>query len=37
MLTGFVFVIIVIFMPDGIVPGLRRVRRWRAGRKTERP
>ncbi len=37
MLTGFVFVIIVIFMPDGIVPGLRRLRRWRAGRKTERP
>jgi ABC-type branched-subunit amino acid transport system permease subunit len=23
MLMGFVFVVIVIFMPDGIVPGLR--------------
>ena len=30
MLLGFVFVVIVIFMPDGIVPGLRRWRaRWR--------
>jgi branched-chain amino acid transport system permease protein len=27
MLLGFVFVVIVVFMPDGIVPGLRR---WRA-------
>jgi branched-chain amino acid transport system permease protein len=36
MLTGFVFVIIVIFMPDGIVPGLRRLRHWWAGRKAER-
>jgi branched-chain amino acid transport system permease protein len=27
MLMGFVFVVIVVFMPDGIVPGLRR---WRA-------
>ena len=30
MLLGFVFVAIVIFMPDGIVPGLRRLwARWR--------
>ncbi len=24
MLLGFVFVLIVVFMPDGLVPGLRR-------------
>jgi branched-chain amino acid transport system permease protein len=36
MLTGFVFVVIVIFMPEGIVPGVRRLRRWRAGRKAGR-
>jgi branched-chain amino acid transport system permease protein len=31
MLLGFVFVAIVIFMPDGLVPGLRRLwARWRA-------
>jgi branched-chain amino acid transport system permease protein len=36
MLLGFVFVFIVIFMPEGVVPGLRRLisraraRRWRA-------
>jgi branched-chain amino acid transport system permease protein len=31
MLLGFVFVVIVIFMPDGLVPGLRRWReRWKA-------
>jgi branched-chain amino acid transport system permease protein len=30
MLLGFVFVFIVIFMPDGVVPGVRRLwRRWR--------
>ena len=30
MLLGFVFVVIVIFMPDGVVPGLRRLWiRWR--------
>jgi len=30
MLLGFVFVVIVIFMPDGIVPGVRRWwARWR--------
>jgi branched-chain amino acid transport system permease protein len=30
MLLGFVFVMIVIFMPEGVVPGLRRLtRRWR--------
>jgi branched-chain amino acid transport system permease protein len=30
MLLGFVFVVIVIFMPDGVVPGLRRLwARWR--------
>jgi ABC-type branched-subunit amino acid transport system permease subunit len=29
MLLGFVFVLIVIFMPEGVVPGLRRLwRRW---------
>jgi branched-chain amino acid transport system permease protein len=34
MLMGFVFVLIVIFMPDGVVPGLRRAwERWK-GRKT---
>jgi branched-chain amino acid transport system permease protein len=34
MLLGFVFVIIVIFMPDGLVPGLRRLRaRWKGGNK----
>jgi branched-chain amino acid transport system permease protein len=34
MLLGFVFVVIVVFMPDGIVPGLRRWwARWKA-RKT---
>jgi branched-chain amino acid transport system permease protein len=25
MLLGFVFVVIVIFMPDGVVPGVRRL------------
>jgi branched-chain amino acid transport system permease protein len=31
MLMGFVFVLIVIFMPEGVVPGLRRLfRRLRA-------
>ena len=31
MLLGFVFVVIVIFMPDGIVPGVRRLwARWRS-------
>jgi branched-chain amino acid transport system permease protein len=30
MLLGFVFVVIVIFMPDGLVPGVRRLlARWR--------
>ena len=30
MLLGFVFVVIVVFMPDGLVPGVRRVwARWR--------
>jgi len=30
MLLGFVFVVIVVFMPDGIVPGVRRWwARWR--------
>lgn len=30
MLLGFVFVVIVIFMPEGVVPGVRRLtRRWR--------
>ena len=24
MLLGFVFLVIVLFMPDGVVPGLRR-------------
>ena len=34
MLLGFVFVVIVIFMPDGLVPGLRRLRaRWKGGKK----
>ena len=33
MLMGFVFVLIVIFMPEGVVPGLRRlVGRLRAAR-----
>jgi branched-chain amino acid transport system permease protein len=33
MLLGFVFVFIVIFMPDGLVPGIKRLwARWRAGR-----
>lgn len=33
MLLGFVFVVIVIFMPDGIVPGVRRFwARWKAWR-----
>jgi ABC-type branched-subunit amino acid transport system permease subunit len=28
---GFVFVLIVIFMPEGVVPGVRRLwARWRA-------
>lgn len=31
MLLGFVFVVIVIFMPDGLVPGIRRL--WARGRK----
>ena len=31
MLLGFVFVMIVIFMPDGLVPGIRRLwARWKA-------
>ena len=31
MLLGFVFVVIVIFMPDGLVPGIRRLwARWRS-------
>ena len=31
MLLGFVFVVIVIFMPDGLVPGVRRLwARWKA-------
>ncbi len=31
MLLGFVFVVIVVFMPDGVVPGLRRLfLRWKA-------
>ncbi|MEO8132686.1 MAG: branched-chain amino acid ABC transporter permease [Betaproteobacteria bacterium] len=33
MLLGFVFVVIVIFMPDGLVPGLSRLRaRWKGGK-----
>jgi branched-chain amino acid transport system permease protein len=33
MLLGFVFVVIVVFMPDGVVPGLRRLLlRWKAAR-----
>jgi len=33
MLLGFVFVVIVIFMPDGVVPGSRRLLlRWKAAR-----
>jgi len=33
MLLGFVFVFIVIFMPDGLVPGVKRLwARWRGGR-----
>jgi branched-chain amino acid transport system permease protein len=36
MLMGFVFVLIVIFVPEGVVPGARRLlRRAMAGRKTE--
>src|SRR5207302_2157651 len=39
MLMGFVFVLIVIFMPEGVVPGVRRlylrVRQWRTGRSEE--
>jgi branched-chain amino acid transport system permease protein len=35
MLMGFVFVLIVIFMPEGVVPGTRRlflrVKRWKSG------
>jgi ABC-type branched-subunit amino acid transport system permease subunit len=32
MLLGLVFVLIVIFMPDGVVPGVRRGwQRWRKG------
>ena len=35
MLMGFVFVLIVIFMPEGVVPGTRRlflrIKRWKAG------
>jgi branched-chain amino acid transport system permease protein len=35
MLMGFVFVLIVIFMPEGVVPGTRRlflrIRRWKSG------
>jgi branched-chain amino acid transport system permease protein len=31
MLLGFVFVVIVLFMPDGLVPGVRRLwARWRS-------
>jgi branched-chain amino acid transport system permease protein len=31
MLLGFVFVLIVIFMPEGVVPGVRRLwTRWRS-------
>jgi len=31
MLLGFVFVVIVIFMPDGLVPGVKRLwARWRS-------
>ena len=31
MLLGFVFVFIVVFMPEGVVPGVRRIlRRWRS-------
>ena len=33
MLLGFVFVVIVIFMPDGLVPGLRRLWARRTGGK----
>ena len=34
MLLGFVFVFIVIFMPDGLVPGLSRLRaRWKGGKR----
>ena len=34
MLLGFVFVVIVIFMPDGLVPGVRRLWvRWRGAKK----
>jgi ABC-type branched-subunit amino acid transport system permease subunit len=30
MLLGFVFVFIVVFMPEGVVPGLRRILgRWK--------
>jgi len=33
MLLGFVFVVIVVFMPDGVVPGFRRLLlRWKAAR-----
>ncbi|HTO47157.1 MAG TPA: branched-chain amino acid ABC transporter permease, partial [Burkholderiales bacterium] len=34
MLLGFVFVLIVVFMPEGLVPGLRR---WWAALKGRRP
>ena len=34
MLLGFVFVLIVVFMPDGLVPGLRR---WWAAWRARRP
>ena len=34
MLLGFVFVVIVIFMPDGLIPGFARLAaRWKGGRK----
>ena len=37
MLLGFVFVVIVIFMPDGVVPGSRRLLlRWKAARWREK-
>jgi branched-chain amino acid transport system permease protein len=32
MLLGFVFVVIVVFMPEGVVPGVKRL--WRRYRST---
>jgi ABC-type branched-subunit amino acid transport system permease subunit len=35
MLLGFVFVIIVVFMPEGVVPGVRRLLARALGRRAQ--